>query len=178
MSRWKRGLKDEHGGVAVEAALLFPIVLMLLLMAADTMNYFSTIRKLSASAATAADLLASAGETVDQAQLAAIALAAAPSGIDSAMQTGTGITFHAIEVADDNQWPRWEFTSDEDNYCGFSGMDVSNLMTDGSDVLVVGACGYWSPHTFHVLGMKPRNIVQYAIMRPKRSLTTVCTDCY
>lgn len=178
MSRWMRGVHDERGGVAVEAALLFPIVLMLLLMAADTMSYFSTIRKLSASAATAADLLASAGETVDQAELAAIANAAAPSGVSSAMPTGIGITFQVYEIVDDYQAPRWEFVSDNNNYCGSSGMDVSNLMTDGADVLVVGACGYWSPHSFSVLGLSPRNIVQYAIMRPKQSLTTLCADCY
>jgi len=178
MSRWARGLRDERGGIAVEAALLFPIVLMLLLMAADTMNYFITIRKLSASAATAADLLASAGEMVDQAELTAIANAAAPSGVASAMQTGVGITFQVYEIIDDYQAPRWEFASDDANYCGSPGMDVSDLMTDGADVLVVGACGYWRPHTFSVLGMDPRNIIQYSIMRPKASLTTLCTDCY
>jgi uncharacterized membrane protein len=177
MSKWARGLKDERGGVAVEAALMFPIVLMLLLMATDMMNYFITLRKLSASAATAADLLASAGEMVDREQLAAIANAAAPSGVASAMQAGTGITFQSYEIVGDYQTARWQFISENGEYCGPPAIDVSNLMTDDADVLVVGACGYWRPHTFSVLGLQPRNIVQHSIVRPKTSLITLCTDC-
>jgi Flp pilus assembly protein TadG len=171
-------LKDEHGSVAVEAAFLFPIVLMLLIMAADTVSYFSAIRKLSASAATAADLLANAGETVDVAQLTGIANLAAPSGISAAMPAGTGITFQAYQIAGDFQAARWEFMSDESNYCGSPRMDFSSLATDDADVLVVGACGNWTPHTFSVLGMGPLNITQYSVMRPKNSLTTLCSDCY
>lgn len=170
-------LKDERGGVAVEAALLFPIVLLLLVMAADTINYFSSIRKLSASAATAVDLLASAGDTVNASQLSGIADLAAPSGIAASMPTGVGIIFQVYQNIDNYQMPRWEFVSDVSNDCGSSRMDFRMLMSDGADVLVVGACGNWSPHTFGVFGMKPLNITQYSVARPKSSLTTLCTDC-
>lgn len=171
-------LKDERGGIAVEAALIFPIVLLLLVMAADTISYFSTIRKLSASAATAADLLASAGDRVDASQLAGIANLAAPNGIAAAMPTGSGITFQVYQIVDDYQVPRWEFISDVNNYCGSPQMDFSTLMTDGADVLVVGACGNWTPHTLSILGMDPLTIRQYSVGRPKRSLSTICDDCY
>lgn len=178
MSKRQSILKDEDGGVAVEAALLFPIVLLLLVMTADTISYFSTIQKLSASAATAADLLASAGGTVDSSELAGMANLAAPSGVAAAMPTGSGITFQVYEIIDDYQVPRWEYISDLNNYCGSPGMDFSTLMSDGADVLVAGACGNWSPHTLSIFGMEPLSIRQYSVVRPKRSVTTLCADCY
>ena len=41
MSKQRLIWKDEHGSIAVEAALLFPIVLFLMVMAADMMSYFN-----------------------------------------------------------------------------------------------------------------------------------------
>lgn len=177
ISNRRRVLKDDSASMAVEAALLFPIVLGLLLMTADTISYFATLRKLSAAAATAGDLLASAGETVDQTDLAGMLSAAAPSGVDAAAAEDVGMIVQVYQVIDGYQVPRWEYW--ENTYCGVpNGTDVSQLTSDGADILVADACVNWSPLTFSVLGMSPRPVAQYSIIRPKRSLTTFCIDCY
>lgn len=176
MKAWRRALRDERGGVAVEAAFIFPVVLLLLLMATDTISYFTTIRKLSAAAATAGDLLASAGETVDEAALGSLLSASMPSGPEAAAASGTGMILHVYQVFDGYQVPRWEYW--ENTYCGVPfGTDISDLASDGADVLVAGACLNWSPITFSVFGMAPRAIAQYAIVRPKRSVNVLCSDC-
>ena len=179
MNKQRHIWKDEHGSIALEAALLFPIVLLLMVMAADMMSYFNAIRKLSASAATAADLLATTSGTVTGSELTGIANLAAPSGVTVAMPDGVGTTFQVYEVVYGRAVPRWEFSSGSGLYCGSPKMDLGSLMSDDSDVLVVGACGEWDAHTKKAMfGMDgPLNIVQFSIVRPRQSLHTLCTDC-
>ena len=57
--RLREAWRDQRGSMAVEAALMFPALVLMLLMSIDAISYFSTIRKLAASAELTADLLAS-----------------------------------------------------------------------------------------------------------------------
>lgn len=173
--RAKRLSRDNRGSTAVEAAFLFPIVLMLFLTSIDMVSYFSTIRKLSASASAASDLLADAGSEVNTSSLSAILLVTGPR-LRLSDGEATGLYVAAYQFIDSDPVLRWEYS--ENVYCGIPPeIDVTALSPDGRDVLVTGNCVNWNPVTLSIFGMKARSLAQYSITSPRRSLTTACLDC-
>ena len=177
-----RLLKDQSGVAALEIAFIMPFLLFLYFGLVDLTAMISLNRKVTYASSVVADLVTQNDATViatdidDYFNAAGLVMKPTP-------MTNIRIEvyqFRSVAGVITNQWKRKSATGSNCNAPSTSGM--SNLMTDGNDLIVAVLCTQYSPYiaTFlgrNILGATTFTMSEQIALRPRQSSVLACTGC-
>jgi Flp pilus assembly pilin Flp len=172
----KRFWRAQQGAMAVETALIMPIVLVLLVLGTDTVNYFLTLQRLSTSAHAAGELIATLSESTDTQSLDVIFMATAPNGLADTGNPEMGFSARIFSTEGNVALLRWSHAMSLD--CG-APIGIENTLSteEERDVIITGSCMFWSPLIGGIFGMEETYMAQFAVTAPRRSLQLLCATC-
>jgi Flp pilus assembly protein TadG len=181
-SRLNQFRRDTRGVAAIEMAFIMPFLLFLYFGLIDLTAMISLNRKITYSASVVADLVTQNATTVTATKITDY-FNAAKMVLDPVDISDVRIEvyqFRKVSNAITNQWSK---KSTGGTACGTpSTTGMSDLMTDGNDVIVTVVCTTYSPYmaTFlgkAVLGATSFNMSEQIALRPRSSTTLACTGC-
>lgn len=174
--------KDQSGVAALEIAFIMPFLLFLYFGLVDLTAMISLNRKVTYASSVVADLVTQNDTTVtsssidDYFQAAALVMKPTPM---------TNIRIEVYQYRNvtgtiTNQWRRKSTTGPSCAAPSTTGM--TNLMTDGNDLIVAVLCTEYSPYiaTFlgqNILGATSFTMNEQIALRPRQSATLTCTGC-
>jgi Flp pilus assembly protein TadG len=175
--------RDSRGVAAIEMAFIMPFLLLLYFGLIDLTALISLSRKVTYSSSAIADLVTQNETTVPAAAISdyfnAAELVLQPTPID-----GVRIEVFGFRNAGGVVTQRWSKSNADGNSCGPapSTAGMTNLMTDGNDLVVARVCTSYSPYiaTFlgkKILGATTFNLTEEIALRPRMSATLDCTGC-
>lgn len=185
-----RGLaRDQSGVAAIEAALTFPILILLFFGIVNIADYVANINKIVTASAVVGDLVARNDTTVTGAAIEdyfkAAEMAAWPIPFNTVRlevrayrKTGTVI----------NATPQWSKIKRATGTGAVTSCapvvpgNLTNLINSGEDVIVAVACMNYEPPVVqflggNILGFASTRISDQMAMRPRISGTIACTGC-
>ena len=167
---------------ALEVAFIMPFLLFLYFGLVDLTAMISLNRKVTYAASVVADLVTQSDSTITTATIDDYFNAA------SLVMKPTPMTNVRVEVYQyrnsagviTNQWRRKSANGSNCTAPSTSGM--SNLMTDGNDLIVAVICTQYTPYiaTFlghNILGATTFTMSEQIALRPRQSSTLACTGC-
>ena len=167
---------------ALEVAFIMPFLLFLYFGLVDLTAMISLNRKVTYAASVVADLVTQSDSTITTATIDDYFNAA------SLVMKPTPMTNVRVEVYQyrnsagviTNQWRRKSANGSNCTPPSTSGM--SNLMTDGNDLIVAVICTQYTPYiaTFlghNILGATTFTMSEQIALRPRQSSTLACTGC-
>ncbi len=174
---------DRSGVAAIEFSFIMPVLLLLYFGLVDLTAMISMNRKVTYAASVVADLVTQNDSTVtatditDYMNAAEMVMKPTPiSGVRVEIYQ-----FRKVGAAITNQWKK---TSTSGTSCGAtpSTTGMSDLMTDGNDVIVARVCMTYKPYiaTFlgtNILGATTFSLSEQIALRPRQSATLACTGC-
>jgi Flp pilus assembly protein TadG len=177
-----RHLKNQSGVAALETAFIMPFLLFLYFGLVDLTAMISLNRKVTYASSVVADLVTQNDATVTSANIDDYFKAAALVMKPTPMTNIRVEIYQYRKVAGvvTNQWSRKSATGAN---CGApSTTGMSNLMTDGNDLIVAVLCTQYSPYiaTFlgqNILGATTFTMSEQIALRPRQSSTLNCTGC-
>ena len=174
--------KDQSGVAALETAFIMPFLLFLYFGLVDLTAMISLNRKVTYASSVVADLVTQNEATVTAANINDYFSAAA------LVMEPTPMTNVRVEVYQyrnvggviTNQWQRKSANGSNCDAPSTTGM--SNLMTDGNDVIVAVLCTTYTPYiaTFlgqNILGATTFTMSEQIALRPRQSSVLACTGC-
>ncbi len=174
--------RDNRGVAAIEMALIMPFMLVLFFGLVDLTQLISLNRKVTYAASVVGDLVTQNEGTV--------AVAAFTDYFDAAklVMTPRDISTVRVEVYQFRNLGgtvtnQWSSKSTGGGACGTpSTTGLSNLMTDGNDIVVTTVCTTYTPFvaTFlgeMILGATSFTLNEEIALRPRQSATLDCTGC-
>jgi Flp pilus assembly protein TadG len=174
--------KDQSGIAALEVAFIMPFLLFLYFGLVDLTAMISLNRKVTYASSVVADLVTQNDATVTSANIddyfEAAKLVMKPTPIDNIRIEI--YQYRNVSGTITNQWSRKSSTGTNCTAPDTSGM--TNLMTDGNDLIVAVLCTQYSPYiaTFlgqHVLGATSFTMTEQIALRPRQSATLACSGC-
>jgi Flp pilus assembly protein TadG len=183
MNRRKSNLlNNESGMAALEVAFIMPFLLFLYFGLVDLTAMISLNRKVTYAASVVADLVTQNDSTVTAANIDDYFKAASLVMKPTPMTNIRTEVYQYRNVAGTitNQWSRKSATGSNCAVPSTTGM--SNLMTDGNDLIVAVLCTQYTPYiaTFlghNVLGATTFTMSEQIALRPRQSSTLACTGC-
>lgn len=176
--------RDQSGVAAIEAALTFPILILLFFGIVNIADYVANVNKVVTASSVVGDLVTRNDTTVTRASITdyfqAAELAIWPIPINTvrlevAAYRKTGGTIAAT--------PQWRVMSTGGRDCdSVQTQPLTNLVDNGQDVIVSVACMNYVPPVveflgINIIGFRSINIREQMAMRPRKSNTIVCTGC-
>jgi Flp pilus assembly protein TadG len=170
--------KNRDGVVSIEAALIFPFMVLALLGMIDISMLLSAQRKVSAATSAVVDLSTQPTLTVNKTELNEYF-----SAVDSILQPYNS---QDIEVELFNYRPnggnvtlQWQHARGN---CGgmpanISAEELQKLTEEVNDVLVGRVCVTFTPIVGYVLGTGSFKVDHAVAQRPRQGKTLNCTDC-
>jgi Flp pilus assembly protein TadG len=175
-------LNNESGMAALEVAFIMPFLLFLYFGLVDLTAMISLNRKVTYAASVVADLVTQNDSTVTAANIDDYFKAAALVMKPTPMTNIRTEVYQYRNVAGTitNQWSRKSATGSNCTAPSTTGM--SNLMTDGNDLVVAVLCTQYTPYiaTFlghNILGATTFTMSEQIALRPRQSSTLACTGC-
>ncbi len=177
-----RLLKDQSGVAALEIAFIMPFLLFMYFGLVDLTAMISLNRKVTYAASVVADLVTQNDATVTATNIDdyfnAAALAMSPTPMTNIRVEV--YQFHSASGVISNQWSRKSANGSNCSAPSTSGM--SNLMTDGNDLIVAVLCTQYTPYiaTFlgqNILGATTFTMSEQIALRPRQSSALACTGC-
>ena len=174
--------KDQSGIAALEIAFIMPFLLFLYFGLVDLTAMISLNRKVTYAASVVADLVTQNDATVTSASIDdyfnAAALAMKPTPMTNIRVEVYQYRSTSGVIA--SQWNRKSANGSNCSAPSTSGM--SNLMTDGNDLVVAVVCTQYSPYiaTFlgqNILGATTFTMSEQIALRPRQSSVLACTGC-
>jgi Flp pilus assembly protein TadG len=178
----KRALRNDSGVAALEVAFILPFLLFLYFGLVDLTAMISLNRKVTYAASVVADLVTQNDGTVKSTDIDDYFKAA------SLVMKPTSMTNVRVEVyqyrnvagAVTNQWSRKSTDGAACTAPATAGM--TNLMTDGNDLVVAVLCTQYTPYVATFLGQKILGATTFTMneqiaLRPRQSATLACTGC-
>jgi len=180
--KFKLFARDNRGIAAIEMAFIMPALLFLYFGLVDLTGLISLNRKISYSSSVVADLVSQNKTTVTSANITDYFNAA------ELVMSPTPIANMRVAVYDyynngGTITQRWTKSSTGGSSCSApSTTNMSNLMTDSNDVVVVRTCATYTPYiaTFlgeNILGATSFSLSGETALRPRLSATLACTGC-
>ena len=173
---------DQSGVAAIEAAITFPILILLFFGVVNVADYVATLNRIVTASNLTGDLVARNDGTVTS------------SAIDDYF-TAAGLAIRPINAADvrmsvyafrkngqtmTQQWSR--SSAGGTAACAIDTSTLSTLVNNGQDVIVSVACTNYAPPvvTFmgaNILGFTSITITEQMALRPRISDTIACSGC-
>ena len=177
----RRFARNQSGVAAIEMALIFPVLVLLFFGMIDLTGVLSDNRKLSYAATIVADNL-TRDDTTTRAQIQET-FAAAAIAMSAARASPVRIEVHNYWLDNGIVERRWQHTNGIGTDCvdpNRSGL--ASLMTDKNDVLIAVICANHAPIVTSIIGKKILGKDKFTLrqqfhMRPRQSLTLLCSDC-
>ncbi len=174
--------RDQSGVAALEVAFIMPFLLFMYFGLVDLTAMISLNRKVTYAASVVADLVTQENATVTSASIDDFFNAAALVMKPTPM---TNIRVHVYQYRSTagvitSQWNRPSATGSACATPSTAGM--SNLMTDGNDLIVAVVCTQYTPYiaTFlgqNILGATTFTMSEQIALRPRQSSVLACTGC-
>ena len=176
-------VRDCRGVAAIEMAFIMPVLLLLYFGLVDLTAMVSMNRKVTYAASVVADLVTQNETTVTAANITdylnAAELVMKPTPIG-----GIRVEVYQFHNTAGTISSQWNKVSASGASCGGapSTTGMSDLMTDGNDVVIARVCMTYTPYvaTFlgnHVLGASTFTLSEQIALRPRQSATLACTGC-
>jgi hypothetical protein len=165
-----------RGMAAIEMAFVFPLMVIVYFGLVDVTNLLSAERRVTLAASTLADLVTQAPASLTKADLAGFYKAVGPI-MDPFPSTSVNIDVIDFRMNGSSAAQHWINTLN--GSCGGtpSTSGLSDLMTDGNDLVMTRVCISYRPITGKVFGVGPFTLHQQMVLRPRQSPTLDCTDC-
>jgi len=172
----RRFRSASTGMAAIEMAFVFPMMLIVYFGLVDITNLLSANRRVTIASSTIADLVTQAPGTLNKADLTGFYNAVSPImdpfpsssvQIDVADYRKIGTTITKI----------WSNAKNGGCSRTPSTASMTNLMSDGNDIVLARVCILYHPVTGKVFGSAPLTLHDEMVLRPRQMLTLECTDC-
>jgi len=173
--------KDTCGVAAIEAALVFPVMVIIYTGMIDVTNLISASRKVTLATNTIADLATQANGKVTKADLDGYFKATKPI-LEPFPNTMIGLAIYTFRQGGSSKSgvrKVWQYKKGALN-CGPAptvNAKMKALMTDGNDLIVARGCYKFRPLSGFVIGKKTFRLTEEVMLRPRQSTQLVCNDC-
>lgn len=170
--------RKKDGVVSIEAALLFPVMILLLLGMIDITMLLSAQRKATVATSAVVDLATQVSTNVTTNQLDGFM-----DAVDSILQPYAS---NEIEIELFNYRPSGSNVNLEWSHargsCGgtpsnFGTTELKNLTEEDNDILVGRVCVNFTPIVGYVLGTGSFQVDDAVAQRPRQGKTLNCTNC-
>lgn len=170
--------RKKDGVVSIEAALLFPFMLLLLLGMIDVAALLSIKRKVTVASSAIVDLTTQVTATVNKTELGGFM-----DAVDSILQPYNS---SQVEIELYNYRPNGSNVEEAWNHkrgtCGgvpasLSTAELKKLTEEGNDILVGRVCVNFTPIVGYVLGTSAFKVDDTVAQRPRQGKTLDCTNC-
>lgn len=168
----------KDGVVSIEAALLFPFMILLLLGMIDVTVMLSAQRKATVATSAVVDLTTQAAAAVDKAQLDQF-IAAVDAILKPYNAQDVKIELFNYRPSGSNVQLEWQHARGS---CGgmpsnFSATELKKLTAEGNDILVGRVCLNFKPIVGYVLGTAAIKVEDAVAQRPRQGRALDCTNC-
>jgi Flp pilus assembly protein TadG len=173
---FRRFASECDGMAAIEMAFVFPFMVILYFGFVDVTNLLSAERRATLATSTLADLVTQAPATIKKADLTGFYNAVGPI-MDPFPASSVKIDIIDFRKSGSNAVVQWSNTLN--GSCGGTPATtgLTNLMSDGNDVVMARVCISYEPITGKVFGAGPFTLSDQMVLRPRQALTLDCTDC-
>jgi len=170
--------RKKDGVVSIEAALLFPMMILLLLGTIDVTHAISLKRKVAVAASAVVDLTTQESANVTAGELDAFILAA-----DAILKpiSSTDIKVDLISYERDGSTvkERWSHSR---GGCGgapssMTGSALNDLTQEENDIVIATVCVTFQPLVGYINGGGSWEIEESVAQRPRNGLTLECSNC-
>lgn len=168
----------KDGVVSIEAALLFPFMILLLLGMIDVTVMLSAQRKATVATSAVVDLTTQSSAAVDKAQLDQF-IAAVDAILKPYNAQDVKIELFNYRPSGSNVQLEWQHARGS---CGgmpsnFSATELKKLTAEGNDILVGRVCLNFKPIVGYVLGTAAIKVEDAVAQRPRQGRALDCTNC-
>ncbi len=170
--------RRKDGVVSIEAALLFPLMILLLLGTIDVTHAISLKRKVAVAASAVVDLTTQESTTVTAGELddfirAADAIMAPFSSAD------TKVDLVNFRRSGSNVTQEWSYSR---GGCGgappnLTGATLNALTQEDNDIIVARVCLTFQPLVGYIVGSGGWEVEESVAQRPRNGLTLDCSNC-
>jgi Flp pilus assembly pilin Flp len=182
-ARSRTFLYRQDGVAAIEFAIIFPVILIMIFGMVDLTALVSDVRKMSLAANVVADTVTRLPTPTTPAAVDD-AFKAAGFVMRGARSTGVTVEIHNYwkDPDDGNTLKRRWKRPDRIDICKPDTTGLENLMLQGNDVTLAVVCGSHVPIIFEllgerVLGQAAFTLNEQFILRPRESETLICNNC-
>ncbi len=168
----------KDGVVSIEAALLFPFMILLLLGMMDVSYGISLKRKVTVAASAVVDLTTQETAVVSQADLDQFILAA-DAILKPLSSGGTKVELVNYRRSGNDVKQEWAHSR---GGCGstppsMSGTTLDKLTQENNDVVLARVCLSFQPLVGYVIGSDPWTVEETVAQRPRNGRTLDCSNC-
>lgn len=169
-------VRMKDGVVSIEAALLFPFMILMFLGMIDLSHVFSIKRKVAVAASAVADLTTQETASVTTGDLDQFILAAdAILKPFSSTETKVEVTNYRRSGNSVNQ--EWAHSRGGCGGAQPSGASLNNLTAEDNDIIVAKVCLSFQPLVGYVIGTSGWYVEEIVSQRPRNGLTLDCSNC-
>ncbi len=170
--------RTQEGVVSIEAALLFPFMITLLLGMIDLTHGLSLKRKVTVAASAVVDLTTQETANVTTADLDQFILAA-DAILKPASSTQTKVELMNFRRSGNDIKQEWSHSR---GGCGgtpasMTGATLDKLTQENNDIVVARVCLSFQPLVGYVIGAAPWSVEETVAQRPRNGLTLDCSNC-
>jgi hypothetical protein len=171
--------RKKDGVVSIEAALLFPVMILLLLGMIDITMLLSAQRKVTVASSAVVDLTTQVSSSVSKTELGGFM-----DAVDSILQpfSSGDIKIEMFNFRPDGNSSVTEAWNHKRGSCGgvpssMNTTELKKLTQEGNDILVGRVCVNFQPIVGYVLGMSPFLVDDTVAQRPRQGKTLDCSNC-
>ncbi len=182
--RWnllgRRLIQDTRGLAAMEAALTLPVLLLLMVAAADLTQVFSANRKTMLAASTIGDLISQKDDgEITEAELSGIYNIAKPILMPwTDDQFGITVAAYSLDAAG-NPEQKWSFSEGSITCNPPADIEdkVRTVLSPGLDIIVTVSCMNIPAYSTLVFSREAMQLSNFVFLRPRETDTISCSDC-
>ncbi len=182
--RWnilgRRLIRDTRGLAAMEAALTLPVLLLLMVAAADLTQVFSANRKTMLAASTIGDLISQKDDgEITEAELSGIYNIAKPILMPwTDDQFGITVAAYSLDAAG-NPEQEWSFSEGSITCNPPADIEdkVRTVLSPGLDIIVTVSCMNIPAYSTLVFSREAMQLSNFVFLRPRETDTISCSDC-
>jgi len=170
--------REKNGVVSIEAALIFPFMILLLLGAIDASYYLTLKRKVTVAASAVVDLTTQETASVSKSVLNNYIEAA-----DAILKpfTSTETKVQIVNYRRSGNEVRQEWTHSRGG-CGgsppgASASQLNSLTAEDNDILMARVCLSFQPIVGYIAGIGAWQVTETVMQRPRNGLTLNCSNC-
>ncbi len=170
--------RKKDGVVSIEAALLFPFMILLLLGMIDVTVMLSAQRKATVATSAVVDLATQASAAVTKTQLNQY-IDAVDAILKPYNEQDVKIELFNYRPNGNNVQLEWQHARGS---CGglpsnFSATELKKLTAEDNDILIGRVCLSFKPIVGYVLGTAAIKVEDAVAQRPRQGRALDCTDC-
>ena len=170
--------RGKSGVVSIEAALIFPFMIMLLLGAIDISYYLSLKRKVTVAASAVVDLTTQETASVSKSVLNNY-IEAADAILKPFSSTETKVEIVDYRRSGNEVKQEWSHSRGAcgDSPPGGSANQLNSLTAEDNDIIMARVCLNFQPIVGYIAGIGAWQVTETVMQRPRNGLTLNCSNC-